>query len=62
MHPKVDPSEQSPRSDERGSVMAEYLVLLTLVSIGAVASTLALGPPLVRWYQLQRVYVLVGVP
>jgi len=48
--------------DEHGAVMTEYVVLLTLVSLGAVAATVGLGAPLVRWYLLQRLFVLLCVP
>lgn len=48
--------------DTRGAVMVEYVVLLTLVSVVAVLATVALGVPLVNWYSLQRIFMLVPVP
>ncbi|MFT3928077.1 MAG: hypothetical protein QM778_36450 [Myxococcales bacterium] len=38
---------------ERGSVFAEYLVLLVSISLPLAAATLALGPALVRLYRTQ---------
>ena len=42
--------------------MAEYVVLLTVVSVVVMAATVALGVPLVNWYSLQRIFMLVPVP
>lgn len=61
-HPSVQNHAHLTPLDERGSVMVEYVILLTLVSIVAATATVNLGPPLVRWYELQRVFILVGVP
>jgi Flp pilus assembly pilin Flp len=42
--------------------MVEYVVLLTVVSLIAVAATVALGVPLVRWYSFQRVFMMFPIP
>jgi Flp pilus assembly pilin Flp len=47
---------------EAGSVFAEYVVLLVLVSLGCVAASVALGPPLLKLYLTQRAVLLVPYP
>lgn len=46
----------------RGSVFAEYIVLLAFVSLGCVAAALALGPLLLRLYLTQRALLLLPYP
>lgn len=48
--------------EQRGSVFVEYTLLLTLVSIGAMAATSALGPPFLDWYRMQRLVLLLPIP
>jgi hypothetical protein len=45
-----------------GSVFAEYVVLLALVSIGCALASVAVGPPLLRLYLLQRAVLLLPIP
>ena len=48
--------------DDRGSVTAEYAVLLGLVAVGCSLAVVALGAPLVRMFMSQEVWLLLGVP
>jgi Flp pilus assembly pilin Flp len=48
--------------DTRGSVTVEYIVLLSLVSVGCVIAMIGLGAPLVRMYMVQQVWLSLGVP
>lgn len=48
--------------DRRGTVTVEYVVVLTLVSLGVVAALAGLGVPLVRTYLTQTAYVIVPFP
>lgn len=48
--------------DERGTVTAEYVTLLVLVSIGCAAATVALGIPFTNLYTVQRAIFLLPVP
>jgi Flp pilus assembly pilin Flp len=48
--------------DERGTVFAEYVTLLTVISIGAVAATIALGVPLTKLFLFQRAILLLPIP
>jgi len=59
----------APRSDhqpaariERGSVMVEYAVLLTVVAMGVAFATVALGMPLMSMYLSQRTWLLLPYP
>jgi hypothetical protein len=45
-----------------GSVFAEYVVLLVVVSLGCAAASVALGPPLLKLYLTQRAVLLVPYP
>jgi Flp pilus assembly pilin Flp len=58
-------SNQSPDAtlaDNRGSIMVEYTVLLTLVAIGLALAMVSLGVPLVQMYLNQRTVLLLPVP
>lgn len=46
----------------RGSVFAEYVVLLVVLSLGCVAASIPLGPPLLRLYLTQRAVLLIPYP
>lgn len=48
--------------DTRGSVTVEYIVLLSLVSVGCAIAMISLGAPLVRMYIVQEVWLSLGVP
>lgn len=48
--------------DERGSIMVEYAMLLSLVAIGCAAATFALGVPLVKLFMAQEVWLALAVP
>ncbi len=47
---------------DRGSVMVEYAVLLTIVALGVALATMALGVPLMRMYLSQRTWLLLPFP
>lgn len=47
---------------ERGSVFAEYIVVLTAVSLGCAAAAIALGPLLLRLYLVQQAVLLLPIP
>jgi len=49
-------------SDERGSVFVEYLVVLTLVVLGAVAALVAIGPLLLALYRMHEAVLLAPIP
>ena len=48
--------------DERGSVMVEYTVLLSVVAVGLCFSIAALGVPLIRMYLSQQTWLLLPFP
>jgi hypothetical protein len=50
------------RDDARGSVFAEYTVVLTLVALGCALATVSLGPLLMRAYLVQRGLLLLPLP
>ena len=49
-------------SDERGSVMVEYTVLLSAVAVGLCLALAALGVPLVKMYLSQQTWLLLPFP
>ncbi len=51
-----------PIRDQRGAVMVEYAILLTVVSLGAALALVSLGVPLMRTYLSQRTWVLLPYP
>jgi Flp pilus assembly pilin Flp len=52
----------SLREDARGTVFAEYVTLLTFISVGCVAATVALGVPLTNLFLFQRAILLLPIP
>lgn len=46
--------------DDTGTVIAEYIAVLVLVSLGLAFATYALGPRLVALFNLQR--TLLSIP
>ena len=48
--------------DDRGTVTVEYVVVLTLVSLGAVAAMVGLGVPLVQGYLTQTAWIIAPIP
>jgi Flp pilus assembly pilin Flp len=52
----------APLTDNRGSIMVEYAVLLTLVAIGLALAMVSLGVPLVRMYLNQRTVLMLPFP
>lgn len=48
--------------DRRGTVTVEYVVVLTLVSLGMVAALAGLGVPLVRTYLSQTAWLIAPFP
>jgi len=52
----------APLADNRGSIMVEYAVLLTLVAIGLALAMVSLGVPLVRMYLNQRTVLMLPFP
>jgi hypothetical protein len=55
-------AHQSAPPNERGSVMVEYAVLLTVVAVGIAFATVALGVPLMSMYLSQRTWLLLPYP
>ena len=49
-------------ADNRGSIVVEYAVLLTLVAIGLALAMVSLGEPLVRMYLNQRTVLMLPFP
>lgn len=49
-------------NDSRGSVTVEYVVVLTLVSVLAVAAMVGLGVPLVQTYLTQTAWIVAPFP
>ncbi len=49
-------------TDTTGSVTVEYVVVLSLVSVAAVAALVALGLPLLNLYLYQQVVLLLPFP
>lgn len=52
----------APAHDQRGSVMVEYAILLTVVALGVALAIMALGIPLMSMYLSQRTWVLLPYP
>ncbi|HEX2880383.1 MAG TPA: hypothetical protein VHO25_12700 [Polyangiaceae bacterium] len=48
--------------DRRGTVTVEYVVVLTLVSLGVVVAMAGLGVPLVRTYLSQTAWLIAPLP
>lgn len=55
-------SADDPLRAERGSVLVEYVVLFSLVSLGWAAATAALGPKLLRTLRVQHAVLLLPMP
>ena len=49
-------------ADERGVVFAEYVVVLTLVSLVGSAAVVALGVPLVRAFRFAQLFIALPIP
>ena len=49
-------------TDTAGSVTVEYVVVLSLVSVGVVAALAALGVPLLNLYLYQQAVLLLPFP
>jgi hypothetical protein len=49
-------------SAERGAVFAEYVVVLSLVSLGCALAIVSLGPLLVRSFLVQQAVLLLPLP
>lgn len=68
MLPKPEPKPHAERrhharfGNDRGSVSAEYTVLLCFVSLGCAIAIMALGLPLVRSYELRVTMLLLPFP
>jgi hypothetical protein len=50
------------RSDERGTVIVEYVILLSVVAVGLSLAAAALGVPLLRMYLTQQTWILLPFP
>ena len=48
--------------DEAGAVMVEYTVILSVVAVGSVLATIALGGPLVRMFIAHETWLLLPIP
>jgi Flp pilus assembly pilin Flp len=48
--------------DHRGSVAAEYAILLTVVAVGLSLAIASLGVPLLRMYLTQQTWLLLPFP
>jgi Flp pilus assembly pilin Flp len=49
-------------TNDHGSIMVEYAVLLSAVAIGCSIAVVALGVPLVRMFMAQQVWLMLAVP
>lgn len=49
-------------ANDRGTVMVEYAVLLSVVAVGCSLAVIALGAPLVRMFMAQEVWLMLSVP
>lgn len=50
------------RDDARGTASVEYVIVLSLVSVGAALAVIALGPRLLELFTLQRSILLSPIP
>jgi len=50
------------RHAQRGSVLVEYVVVLSAVSLGCAFATISLGPALLRLYLVQQAVLLLPIP
>jgi hypothetical protein len=48
--------------ETRGAVLVEYVVLLSLVSVGGSALMIGLGVPLLHLYRFQQMFLVLPVP
>jgi Flp pilus assembly pilin Flp len=55
-------SVASSSLDTSGSVFVEYVVVLSLVSVGAVAALVTLGVPLLNLFLYQQAVLLLPFP
>lgn len=55
------PNRQLP-SDDQGLIYTEYLVVLTLVTLGVMGALIALGVPLLNLFLYQQAVVLLPLP
>jgi Flp pilus assembly pilin Flp len=53
---------ESLRSDERGAVYVEYLVLASMVTITGAAAVVTLGVPLYNLFRYVEMMILLPVP
>jgi len=58
----VKPRIATLLSEERGSVIVEYTVLLSVVAVGLSLAVAALGVPLIRMYLTQQTWLLLPFP
>lgn len=49
-------------TDDRGTIMVEYAVLLSLVAVGCSLAVVGLGAPLVRLFMAQESWLMLAVP
>lgn len=59
---RFDASKARIRADQRGAVMAEYVVLIGTVALGSAAAFLAIGAALVNSFGFVRSMLLVPFP
>jgi len=50
------------RTDERGSVTVEYVVLLVLIALGCGLAIAGLGVPLMRMFLVRQTWLLLPLP
>lgn len=56
------PRRPSLLRDARGAVQVEYIVLLTLVTLGAAVAVVGLGVPLLQHFRFARDLLLMPIP
>ncbi|GEM_PF-1054783 len=55
-------SDLTFQRDDRGSVFAEYVIILTVFSLLCVAAIVAVGLPLLQHFQAQTAWLLLPIP
>ena len=57
-----DPQSRELRRCERGGVLAEYTIVLSLVSVGTVLALVSVGALLLRLYLYQQAVLILPFP
>ncbi len=49
-------------ANDRGTATLEYIIVLTMVSIGVSSAIVAMGPSLVRFFEIRVMWLSLPIP